>query len=294
MKIFKQSVVKWLMIALCLCLAVCSLGKNAADSPAADSPLHDIGFEFENIRYGTIGFEERIRYGLVDSGEIGLTPENTYKITRKDLGEKMGTVELPYGNGTVSADVYHFAAYPDYDSICIVDTPDGYVFYTAGWLDLTKEHMAVSDGILGAYDMPKSITALEVCSSSGTALRTITDEEQIQLFCALISGHANIGLEAKEKLNAQLWQDTYGTDEVYFDDGEGLIRFNAPSIEKRQELENTAHALWGKGERDVYICTDRGFRIFMMFHPSIRSVVIHDGYYILTEEEAAQLAELLG
>ena len=132
MKIFKQSVVKWLMIALCLCLTGCSLGKNAADSPAADSPLHDIGFEFENIRYGTIGFEERIRYGLVDSGEISLTPENTYKITQKDLGEKMGTVELPYGNGTESADVYHFAAYPDYDSICIVDTPDGYVFYCDG------------------------------------------------------------------------------------------------------------------------------------------------------------------
>lgn len=276
-----------LILAACLCLTACSGQQNAIE----DSVAVATGFELKGAYYFPIGFEERKLFGLLDESETGLNAENTYKITEKDLGEKMGSVELPADTGTVIVDVYHFASLPEYDAICIAGLPDGYAFYVAGGLSLTQEQMAVSDGILEAYGMPESILELEVRDAGGSVLHTVTDKAQIEAFCTLLSGKTNIGLLEKEKLAAKLWYDTYGNEDVYFDEAEGYIKFNAESTD---DLYDTAHQLWSAGERDVYISTGQGFRIFMIFQPSMNAVVMYDSHYILSDAEAAELAQLLG
>lgn len=66
----------------------------------------------ERAVYFPISFDERRTYGLVDVDAIGLTKENTYKITEHDLGELMGIVNACGDEALVGCKVYHFAKYP--------------------------------------------------------------------------------------------------------------------------------------------------------------------------------------
>ncbi len=128
---------KWGAIAACFCLA-CVLGAIGGSflgdyqpDPVVDQVAY--GFmlsEDSSDIYFPIGFSERKVYGLVDEDAKGLTEENKYRITEKDLGELMGTVYACEDQALVGCKVYHFAKYPETESICIIEGPGGYEFYT--------------------------------------------------------------------------------------------------------------------------------------------------------------------
>lgn len=83
-----------------------------------------------DVLYFPISFEECVRYGLVPDNAIGLNEDDIYQITEADLGDLIGVVADCEDETFNGCNVYHFAKYPEYDSICIVDTLDGYRFYT--------------------------------------------------------------------------------------------------------------------------------------------------------------------
>ena len=135
---------KWGAVAACVCLVAVgvfgAMSGGLFGTPDEVPPVvpgaeeaEAFGFTLsdnEQTVYFPISFEERRTYGLVDTDAVGLTKENTYEITEKDLGELMGTVAACGDETLVGCKVYHFAKYPEFDSICIVETPSGYAFYT--------------------------------------------------------------------------------------------------------------------------------------------------------------------
>lgn len=142
------------------------------------------GFTMNSAVYYPIAFEERICFGLVPADAVGLTPENTYRITTGDLGEVMGTVEARMDDSMIGRTAYHFAAYPDSDAICIVDMDkEGvYAFYVAEGISISDEIGENFDRVLEAYGMPEAVIRLEVGTGTGETMLTITDPEIIRTF----------------------------------------------------------------------------------------------------------------
>ena len=122
-------------LAACLCLIIIGvvLQREPTDGVVTELLGYSISINGDtSVQYSPISFEERRQYGLVPDDAIGLDESNTYKITEADLGESMGVVTECVIESLIGCDVYHFAKYPDTDSICIVDTPHGYEFYVEG------------------------------------------------------------------------------------------------------------------------------------------------------------------
>lgn len=248
--------------------------------------IDDIAYEFglNAMNYFPISFEERIRYGLVEKDAVGLTAENTYQITKDDLGEAMGRVENSEDKSLVGCTVYHFASFPDNDAICIVDKKGAYAFYVADGIALSDEIGQNFNRVLEAYNMPESVTELEIQTGDWQTVLTITDKEDISTICALLSDKENIGLQANEKRYAKLWYDTYGNQDVYYN-GETMSYSEDSDYDK-------AHTLWSKGERVVWITTDRGLRFYFLYTPSIQTFECY-GFYALSGEQAKQMNTLL-
>ena len=80
--------------------------------------------------YYRITFGEMQEYGLAQKDAVGFTKEHRYEITMDDLGEPMGTVTDCLDRSMVKCRVYYLAKFPDDRSICIVDTLNGYEFYS--------------------------------------------------------------------------------------------------------------------------------------------------------------------
>lgn len=64
--------------------------------------------------------------------KYGITKRDKSTITEEDLGELIGTVTGgdSLDQGLIGKKVYHYALYPDSNEIVIVETDDGYAFYT--------------------------------------------------------------------------------------------------------------------------------------------------------------------
>ena len=285
------------LIALCLLLSLLIIsgcgnddkpGVGNIDKPEVDNismPGEFIAtlFYFEGNEYAVydngIFVEEKARYGLRDRGET---------ITEADLGEQMGTV-MGCGNAELNGcAVYHYAKFPDIDTICIVDTPDGYRFFKCEWLSLPEEVLQNSSAVLDAYGLPDSIVTLDVLTRYEERLHTIEDEDTIRAIFEIFSGKTNIGLTECNRLISQAWQDTYGTDEVIFDGvGIGYKGEDVHDINRRFE------AFMAEGSRTIQFTTDNGFQRYINFTLVTRVVSIDNGFYALTEDEAVRLSALL-
>ena len=135
-------------MAACFCLLVAGMlvAPNMLNNDNPQNPIdsvqelaYNITLEDSDTIYNPISFAQRKLFGIVDENATGLTEENTYQITSKDLGEVMGVVGTCMNEKLIGATVYFFADYPNDDSICIVGINGVYEFY-------------VKEGIIGIID----------------------------------------------------------------------------------------------------------------------------------------------
>lgn len=148
---------------------------------------------FEEAAYFNISFDERKEFGIIGENEIGLTAENTYEITEDDIGEFMGTV-IEGGENMAGSKVYHFTKYPDSDRICIIETPEGFKFYT-GSIFKQLETGEGFDEIAKIFGFPESLEKTEVQYSLGNTAFEISDGEETEQIFEILSGKKNIGDE---------------------------------------------------------------------------------------------------
>lgn len=298
----KKSKVTWLKVGITvasLCLIVIgiiivrnSFTKNINDNMKADTATINLseayGFTLEgkdNLIFSPISFSDRKKYNLVPENAIGLTPENTYVITEKDLGSVIGKVGNCENSTIIGKMVYHFSSYPDSD-ICILDNDGKYEFYTYGYyIDLSDAKN--SDEIMTAHGLPDTCVQVEVCKADLSRLFTITDNQTVKEICSLLSGCENIGREASEKLFANAWFEAYGNDDVYYNEAKGVCTYRGA------DTHELAHELWNKGEKCLYIVNNEGYSVFVDFFPSIGVFFVSNGQFLLTKESVDRLNGIL-
>ena len=314
---------KWGAMAACLCLVAAFIivsQLRVLQTPhnvGIDNAVADEAYGFcldgnKAAVYFPISFEERREYGLVPEDAVGLNEENTYHITENDLGELMGTVDSCGDESMIGCEVYHFAQYPEKDSICIVDTPTGYRFYVCTWLNVQDEDIENSDNVLATYGLPETLEKMEILAKDFTYLFTIEDASATEAVFEILSGKNNIGLEANERRFAQVWYDAYGNDDVYYSEEAGHCVYRSiPSDEEpttyMDEEGNTvvqnstqdtslydkAHELWTVGERVIEITTTKGYQLTIDYFPACRVFVCANGYYELSATDVEMLNQLL-
>lgn len=282
------------------------------DHRGEDSTVHGFTLNGNDAAiYFPISFDERKEYGLVSEEAVGLDQGNTYRITPKDLGEQMGTVTSCGDESLIGCEVYHFAAYPDKESICIVNTSSGYAFYVCNDLYIKNIEGNDFETVLSAYGLPASLEHMKVQTSGLQTLFEVTDKAVIDAIFDLISNKVNDGREANERRFAQAWYDAYGNEDVYYSEEEGHCVYRSvssgPAITYTDDAGNMiaqnstqgislydkARELWDKDERVIEITTSAGYQLVIDYFPSIHSFICSDGYYALTEEESQMLTTFL-
>ena len=298
-----------------------SQGSEVADTKA-EIAMEDAVYGFtinsftinnqENLIYFPISFMDRKRFNLVSADALGLTPENTYQITENDLGELMGTVTSCFDTSLIGKNVYHFASFPDNKAICILDNEGVYDFYYAEYLSLSVGENDSSDVLFAANGFPEDCVSIEVQSGEDAFLFRITDAETIGELCRLLSGRENIGDRGAAVRRVTLWQETYGNDDVYFDESTGTIltRSLMPEESTYTDSDGTvittynypegyvdpydlAYKLWSQGERDLTFETKDGFKIFVLYFPELRLFAAYNALFDLPEETNIALKGIL-
>lgn len=294
----KYTWLRWAVLIVCLCLMAGILlphllhekQEPALDSPTVDLPAIEIGCYLNNDAH-------RIYYRITAEKceEYGITDET---VTKADLGTSMGTVTGCYDPGLIDCKVYHFNKFPDDDSICIIETQDGYALYT-GIIDrIVTEVGESSDEAFAAYGLPDSLVSIQVRSTDHAHfsenekfLFEVTDEMVIEELFQIFSGKINTGRDANEYNFAMAWQNAYGNRDVYYDDG--VCFYENGSYDKAQKL-------WTQGARVIRFAAKDGFVCRMEYYPLIRTFIWTDGfhnptegYYELSPAEADRLNELL-
>ncbi len=317
----KYTKIKWTVIAASLCLIIMA-GVLATDyfnlfNPKANkhkvTVQHATADVFnlngnDDIVYFPISFDGRVRYGLVPEDAKGLTEENKYKITEADLGELMGTVTSCGDKTLVGRNVYHYSKFPNYDSICIVDTNNGYEFYTGNYFsDIDGLN---SDYHTSRFNLPETLEKMEVFSDDSELLFSIEDKDTITAIFNLISGKEDIGAAAKSRRYAEAWYNEYGNDDVYYSEEEGDIVYRYKIIKdgytstledgteitfepQFEDASDEAHELWNRNRREIVLTTNKGFSLSISYSPIINTFSLANNDYSLTEAEVQELNLLL-
>lgn len=317
----KRVLIKWVAIAASLCLFV-SAGvfaakyfnlfldnsdtghKEVVNNSAAGFYINDD----KSVLYFPISFDERVRYGLVPEDAVGLTKENTYKITKTDIGELMGTVTDCGDKELIGCNVYHFVKYPQYDTICILETDNGYRFYTGNYF--SHINGLNSNYHLAQLNLPESLEKMEVFTDDSKLLFTVENKDTITAILNLISGKEDIGAAARERRYAEAWYNEYGNDDVYYSEEQRGIVYRHKIIKdgytstledgteivfepQFEDAYDEAHELWSTNRREIVITTNKGFRLSISYSPIINSFSLANNDYSLNEAEIREFNSLL-
>lgn len=320
----KHVLIKWVALAACFCLFVTVgifavsyfdlFNNNTSDTHKVT--VHSAaGFyinEDKKVLYFPISFDERVRYGLVPNDAIGLTKENTYKITNADIGEFMGTVTSCGDKELIGCKVYHFTKYPQYDTICIVDTDSGYKFYTGNYI-LTEKSNVRSDICLAEFDLPNSLEKIEIINEDRKVLFEINDKKDISSFFDIISNKEDIGDNEMNRRRADAWYKEYQNDDLYYDETTGkivyqheneIIKEGYTSVIDGVEIvfepqfgdtatRDKAIELWNRNCVNISLISNNGFGITIEYSPITSTFSISGNDYSLTEAEIQELNALL-
>lgn len=320
----KHFLVKLIVVAASICL-VLTAGVFAADyfnlfngeegKKIIVEHASAAGFSIDgnnDIIYFPISFDDCKRYGIIRQDAIGLSREDAYEITSADIGELMGTVTNCDDQTLAGRNVYHYLKFPDYDSICIVDTGSGYQFYTGSYF-LGKWFNLSSNQCLDKYDLPNSLKKIEIINSNSQVLFEIKDKDDISLLFDIISNKEDIGDNEQRRRMADAWYKEYQNDDLYYDQATGQIVYkNANEIIKEgytsvvdgveitfePQFGNTATQdkaieLWNRNSCNILITSNNGFSITVNYSPITSTFSISNNNYSLTEDEVKELNSLL-
>lgn len=293
----------WGALAACLCL-VAALASVRWQPSATNTEAVAYGFAMEEVpgaTYFPLTWEEKQKYKLPEAP------------AEDDLGEPMGAVTSCEDETLIGSSVYHAAAYPTLDSLCIVASPRGYAYYLCEALSVSAMEGESMNVLLEVYGLPDTLAAAEVLEKDFTPLHTLEDPQKIDTMFAILSTVVNQGKEAGERRFADAWYAAYGNDDVRYSEAEGHCVFTASeapsepvtemdgegnitvsnSSPPSESVYDKAQALWTAGERIVRLTTAQGFSLELDFFPSIQAIFCHDGCFVLTDAQSEALAALL-
>ncbi len=320
----KYTKIKWTAIAASLCLIILAgvwatdyfnLFDTKANNHKVTVQHAAAGFNLngnDDIVYFPIPFDDCKRYGIIPQDAIGLSRDDAYEITSDDIGEHMGTVTSCGDKTLVGRNVYHYSKFSNYDSICIVDTNEGYEFYT-GTIFIGKYSNLSSNECLAMFRLPDSLEKIEIIDDKFNVLYEIKDEKNISSFFNIILNKYDIGSNEMNRRRADAWYKEYGNDDLYYDETTGkivykyeneIIKEGYTSIIDGVEIvfepqfgdtvtRDKAIELWNRNCVNISLTSNNGFGITIEYSPITSTFSISGNDYSLTEAEIQELNALL-
>ena len=283
----KNTWVKWVSIAACFCLIITASiimipylnrDDSGTQSPDISYAVAINGFSYEPIYLPETFYE---KYPELENVTEKITTGHKYHISAEDLGAYIGTVpaldkaHLPEGKA------YHWLAYPNLDSIIIVEREGKYSFYVSDGYIFSSESINSSSSILEKYNLPDSALNLEVLDSE----IIITDKSEIAEICAIISNKQHDAEFSYRNRIWEAWQSEKGDVGVSFDGTD--FSYSNPQIH-----EEFAH-YFGENITTIVVNTENGFEITLQIDLKFNYFLINNKTFNLSQAEVAQLSNLL-
>ncbi|MBQ1377814.1 MAG: hypothetical protein IIY77_07560 [Lachnospiraceae bacterium] len=239
-----------------------------------------------------------------------------FEVTKDDLGEALGKVKDADDKQAVGLSVYQCSKTPGRKNFCVLDQNGSLKLYHAyGYISHLTDGGTLEE-TFRTYGFPDSCKAMSIWEErEENILYQIEDKEtQKKVFELLLSG-VNIGLGEVNRRMVNLWKETYGNDQIQFDEASQTIKFY-PGTEAEEiihngtdsddtgaweefnwpemnELEEAAYALWDKDSKNLLLENADGFRLSMIIYPQVNCVSTLDGGLDIPAEKMAELIRLL-
>lgn len=279
----KKILVCTLCVALCagLVAVISQLDRSNTlpdDQGGDQSPDRSYVTIFNGYNYEPIGTPDFKRFPALEELSEKTVTGYSFNIEPRHLGEYIGVFpaidEPGFGEGVA----YHFAPYPSYDSIIIVDRNGEYSLYVAHSGALPYD--ATSTTVLNYYGEP-----VEIRVAYSENERVIVGDELYTLLRAL-EGKDRVMYDEIDRASFDYWYAERGDAGVRLVDGK--ILFDGEEIRQTYidfTTQNTSH-LWLK--------TDRGFDdIYVYYNPTVKYFAVDHYYYFLTDDEVEIINQLL-
>ena len=278
---------KWVSIAACFCLIITATiivipymnsNDSGTQSPDISYAVAINGFSYEPIYLPETFYE---KYPELENVTEKITTGHKYHISAEDLGAYIGTVpaldkaHLPEGKA------YHWLAYPNLDSIIIVEREGKYSFYVSDGYIFSSESINNSSSILDKYRLPDSALNLEVLDSEVI----ITDKAEIADICEIISNKEHDAELSYRNRIWEAWQSEKGDVGVSFDGTD--FSYSNPQIH-----EEFAH-YFGENIKTIIVTTENGFEITLRVDLKYNYFLLNNKTFNLSQGEVEQLSNLL-
>ncbi len=274
---------KYSAAAACLALAVCIGAAVVPMFNHGDDGGNDEAYAvyFGNFLYEPIAVGDHSGYPAIKALMVGATSDNKYDIREEHLGEYIGVFPGAESIGLEEGAAYHFAAYPDYDSVIIVERGGEYSFYVSEGNALSDAVAKDSSSAFLTHGLPESAEALYT-----EHFETLLDIEIAADLFSCLDGKDATDASMIERSKYDAWCALYGESGVFFDGK----TFSYESEEKYQDfyafVNENIHSLWIK--------TDKGFQnLLILIDLKFNYFTFCGNSYLLSEEECEALSKLI-
>jgi len=283
--------VKWVSIAACFCLIITaaiimipymsSSDNNDGLTQSSDSMSYAMainGFLYEPLSLPETFYE---KYPELENITEKITTGYRYRISAEDIGEyieivpALETAHLPEGKA------YHWSAYPNLDSIIIVEREGMYSFFVSEGYIFPSESIDNSSSILAKHKLPESAVNFEV---EDYAL-IITDKSVIAEICAIFSNKEHDADHSYRNRIWEAWRSEKGDAGVSFDGTD--FSYSNPQIH-----EEFAH-FFAENIRSIIVNTENGFEIVLRVDLKYNYILINNKTFNLTQRDSDQLSILI-
>lgn len=251
---------------------------SGTQSPDISYAVAINGYLYDPLSQPTTFYE---KYPELETVTKKITTGYKYLISAEDLGDYIGTVgaldkaHLPEGKA------YHWLAYPNLDSIVIVEREGKYSFYVSEGYIFSSESINSSSSILEKYNLPDSAISLDVLDSD----IIITDKSEIAEICAIISNKQHDAEFSYRNRIWEAWQSEKGDVGVGFDGTD--FSYSNPQIH-----EEFAH-YFGENIKTIIVNTENGFEITLRVDLKFNYFLINNKTFNLSQAEVEQLSNML-
>ncbi len=207
-----------------------------------------------------------------------------YEITEEHLGEYLGVFPpMPAFGVHVEGKAYRFAAYPEYDSIIIVEQAGKYRFFASYGLAFSVVKAETdSTALFGYFGLPETFKGLYLDKfPKETASEEISDE----LF-AVLCGKEEVDPLTVVRTEWEAWCKEHGDTRVTFDEN-GLSYHDQAAHQEYADFcsENT---------HSFFVSTNSGFhQLQIIVNTEFNYFSFQHNYYLLTEEESAAIERII-
>lgn len=282
-KNMKKILVCTLCIVLCVGLAAVISRLDAWNiSPDnqgdGQSPDRSYAIVFNGYNFEPVGTPDFERFpALAELCEKTVTGYK-FNLSAEHLGEYIGVFPASEKLGLGEGVAYHYAEYPDYDSIIIVEREGEFFLYVA--ISGALPYDATSTTVLSYYGEPVEIRAAYSADEEGIV------GDELRTIIRALEGKERVAYSEIERVSFDFWYAEWGDAGVRLVDGDLVFESN--------EIRQTYIDFTTRDTSNLWLKTDRGFNdIYIYYNPTLNYFAVDHYYYFLTDGEVEIINSIL-